>query len=283
MSNTSNESNNNTIMDKIYYKVNNLSEAFGKTRKPKVEAPAEEPAVEAPAAPVSPEDPEPPKEPVDDIDLKLDALEKQDIVRDNLNGGEIYEKTIDEWMQEVFRMWKLKKVVGTQNMLSETQTYCISLVNGLYKVNINNELTKKGGANGAAFTAQAITIPSKALLPGFMEAGKNIEIVSIRGNVKISNFTGEKLPPFFPKRIIGNMDGNGGNFYISNCPNLSSTENFPISLDGNVIIEGKINISDEAFEEYEAALQEFDAQRRAKAGLPPIENPEPKVIGNYIN
>lgn len=287
---TANESNN-TIMNKIYYRINNLSEAFAKTRKKTTPPPAEEPA-EKPVAAEEPVASAPAEEPVaadaaeeKDIYTMLDNLEKQDVVADNLNGGEIYEKHIDDWMKAVFGMWKLKKVIGTQNMLAETQTYCVSLVNGLYKININNELSNGKGRKGygGVYSAQAITIPSKALLPGFMDAGKNIEIASIRGNVKISNFTGDKFPPFFPKRIVGNMDGNGGNLYISNCPNLSSTENFPVFLDGNVVIEGKINISDEDLEAYEEALQEFDAQRRAKAGLPPIEDPEPKVTGNYIN
>lgn len=288
--NNTNESNNNkTIMNK-YYEIDNLNEAFARTKKPaaqKQETPVVEPAAE-PAEPVIEPGAEPIAEPAAEpksrkkltTKEKLAAIKRDEIVDDNLSGGELFEKNIDDWMKSVFGMWKLKKVIGTQNMLAESQTYCISLINGIYKININNELKPKanGKAYGGVYSAQAVTMPPKAWLPANMEVGKSIEIASLRGNLKVSNFTGAELPSFFPKRIIGNTDGNGGNLFISNCTNLNTTKNFPVSVEGKVIIEGEINITEDELEEYNDRLIDFEAQRRAKAGLPPIDNPERKVF-----
>ena len=276
---------NNHNMIKNYFKVDNkLNEMAFIRRKGTKEDPGATPGAETPvSAPVPHENPESekseePNEPMD-MNTLLDRAEKKAVRRANREGSSRYEGNIDEWMNAVFGMWHIKKVAGTQAMIAEPQTYCVILDNDIFKVAINNELSPVGGkkAVGAAYAAQRITIPPKALTPNFMEMGENIQIISLRGNIKVANFMGEKFPPFFPKRLIANMNGQGGNLYISNCPNLSSTENWPISLEGKVIIEGRINISEDELDAYDEKVQAIEAKRRADMGLPPITNPDSKV------
>ena len=177
---------------------------------------------------------------------------------------------VDTWIKEVLSpIWHLSKVPSEAQCRTMPQTYSID---GEGNVVINNQLSGDGNSSndrhvGRKQTNRAVTFPEKAFSAKYINA--NITIKKYIGNLMIYGFKGTTLPMFIPKQIKSGE--NGGNFIISNCPNLNSIENFPTYVDKFVKIS-VTNLTQADVDKYKSIIMNSWTDFRTKNGLP-LNNP----------
>ena len=269
----------NNKMNTEYFTI--LNEGFKKggtssMAKPKAAAPA-----------VNPEDPQNPEggdntQETPDSEDNHSALFQRVRKRSKESAAALddnaFVEEVDTWVKEVLASaWHLTKAPSEAQCRNLPQTYSID---GEGNVVINNQLSSNGNSNGdrhvgRKMTNNGATFPGKAFTAKYINA--NVTIKKYIGNLKIDGFNGTTLPMFIPKQI--RCGETGGNFIISNCPNLNNIKNFPVYVDRLVRISGT-DLTQADADQYKSIVMNSWTDFRTKNGLP-LNNP-PRFDANDI-